>query len=256
MTISTPPLVPLYRVQLDFRTITSEVCRSFAVSHKLEFNASKTQLIRFYAPSVAPITPSIYFNSTLLSYSNQVVHLGHILTNNLNDTMDIMRVVKDLNRKANFVLCTFHAADPFVKTFLLQSYCLSLYGCCLWSLNSPSISLIEIALNKILRKIWHLPPHSHTAIVHCVAQVDTISNLLYKRFQSFLSRSLSSSSPLINTIFNESSYCIYSFTALFGHKYIRVFNNEDFCIASTIRLIRSIHGLYSPLESTIVTLSC
>ena len=128
--------------------IMLEVCRSFAVSHKLEFNASKTQLICFYAPSVAPITPSIYFNSTLLSYSNQVVHLGHILTNNLNDTMDIMRVVKDLNRKANFVLCTFHAADPFVKTFLLQSYCLSLYGCCLWSLNSPSISLIEIALNK------------------------------------------------------------------------------------------------------------
>ena len=187
--------------------IMLEVCRSFAVSHKLEFNASKTQLICFYAPSVAPITPSIYFNSTLLSYSNQVVHLGHILTNNLNDTMDIMRVVKDLNRKANFVLCTFHAADPFVKTFLLQSYCLSLYGCCLWSLNSPSISLIEIALNKILRKIWHLPPRSHTAIVHCVAQVDTISNLLYKCFQSFLSRSLSSSSPLINTIFNESSYC-------------------------------------------------
>ena len=162
--------------------IMLEVCRSFAVSHKLEFNASKTQLICFYAPSVAPVTPFIYFNSTLLSYSNQVVHLGHILTNNLNDTMDIMRVVKDLNRKANFVLCTFHAADPFVKTFLLQSYCLSLYGCCLWSLNSPSINLIEIALNKILRKIWHLPPCSHTAIVHCVAQVDTISNLLNSLF--------------------------------------------------------------------------
>ena len=84
------------------------------------------------------------------------------------------------------------------------SYCLYLYGCCLWSLNGPSISLIEIALNKILRKIWHLPPRSHTAIVYCVAQVDTISNLLNKRFQSFRSRSLSSSSPLIKTIFNES----------------------------------------------------
>ena len=152
-----------------------------------------------------------------------------------------MRVVKDLNRKANFVLCTFHAADPFVKTFLLQSYCLSLYGCCLWSLNSPSISLIEIALNKILRNIWHLPPRSHTAIVHCVAQVDTISNLLYKRFQSFLSRSLSSSSPLINTIFNESSYCIYSFTgynAFFRHKHIRVSlyrPNTQLCVISNMR---------------------
>ena len=115
-----------------------------------------------------------------------------------------------------------------------------------------ALRIHEIALNKILRKIWHLPPRSHTAIVHCVTQVDTISNLLNKRFQSFLSRSLSSSSPLIKTIFNES---IYSFTGYNGHKHIRVFNNADFCIASTIRLIRSIHGLYSPLESTIVT-SC
>ena len=105
------------------------------------------------------------------------------------------------------VYSTFHAADPLVKTFLLQCYCLSLYGCCLWSLNCPSIRLLEIALNKILRKIWHLPPRSHTAIVHCVAQVNTISNLLYQRFQSFISRALSSSSPLIRTVFNESSLC-------------------------------------------------
>ena len=181
-----------------------EICHSFALSHKLEFNANKTQLICFYAPSVPPITPSIYFNDVLLSYSNHVVHLGHLLTDSLSDTKDVMRVVKDLNRKANFMLCTFHAAYPFVKTFLLQCYCLSLYGCCLWSLNCPSIRLLEIALNKILRKIWHLPPRSHTAIVHCVAQVNTISNLLYQRFQSFISRALSSPSPLIRTVFNES----------------------------------------------------
>ena len=43
-----------------------EICHSFALSHKLEFNANKTQLICFYAPSVPPITPSIYFNDVLL----------------------------------------------------------------------------------------------------------------------------------------------------------------------------------------------
>ena len=83
--------------------------------------------------------------------------LGHILTSTLDDTADIMRVVKDINRKINSLLCLFHFVDPHVKTFLLQSYCLSLYGSCLWSLNAPSINLIEVALNKILRKIWRLP---------------------------------------------------------------------------------------------------
>lgn len=133
-----------------------QVCCSFAVSHKLEFNAGKTQLICFYGPSVRPITPSIYFNEIQLSYSDEVVHLGHILTSTLDDTADIMRAVKDMNRKVNSLLCTFHFVDPHVKTFLLQSYCLSLYGSCLWLLNAPSINLIKIALNKVLRKIWHL----------------------------------------------------------------------------------------------------
>ena len=161
-----------------------EICHSFALSHKLEFNANKTQLICFYAPSVPPITPSIYFNDVLLSYSNHVVHLGHLLTDSLSDTKDVMRVVKDLNCKANFMLCTFHAADPFVKTFLLQCYCLSLYGCCLWSLNCPSIRLLEIALNK--NTTQDMAP----SIVHCVAQVNTISNLTFSVFyleSSFIS---------------------------------------------------------------------
>ena len=56
--------------------------------------------------------------------------------------------IKDLNCKANNLHCTFHSSDPLIRTFLLRSYCLSLYGCCLWSLNSSSINVIEIALIK------------------------------------------------------------------------------------------------------------
>ena len=111
------------------------------------------------------ISPSIYFNGTQLSYSDKVIHLGHVLTSTLNDTADIMRAIKDMNRKINSLLCIFYFVDPHIKTFLLQSYCLALYGSCLWSLNAPSINLIEVALNKVLRKFWHLPPRSRTAVV-------------------------------------------------------------------------------------------
>ena len=73
---------------------------------------------------------------------SHVKHLGHILSSNLDDTLDIQRAVKDLNCKANNLLCTFHSLDPLIKTFLFRSYCLSLHGCCLWSLNSSlSMSL-------------------------------------------------------------------------------------------------------------------
>ena len=154
------------------------ICSSFAVSHKLEFNSMTTQLMCFHCPSVHPITADIYLNNIKLSFVSHVKHVGHILSSNLDDTLDIQRAVKDLNCKANNLLCTFHSLDPLIKTFLLRSYCLSLYGCCLWSLNSSSINVIEIALNKILSKIWHLHPQSHTGIVHCVSQIPTVSNML------------------------------------------------------------------------------
>ena len=182
---------------LHLRTMLN-ICSSFAVSHKLEFNSMKTQVMCFHCPSVHQITADIYLNNIKLSFVSHVKHLGHILSSNLDDTLDIQKAVKDLNYKANNLLCTFHSLDPLIKTFLFRSYCLCLYGCCLWSLNSSSINVIEIALNQILRKIWHLHPRDHTGIVHCVSQISSVSSLLYHRCTGFHSTALLSSSSLVS----------------------------------------------------------
>jgi hypothetical protein len=131
---------------------------------------------------------------------------------NLDDMQDIIRALKDINRKANSVLCKFSALDPFVKCFLIKSYCLSLYGSPLWSLSSSSIKLIEVALNKLLRKVWNLPHKSHTGIVHCTAQIPTVSNMLYDRFCSLFSCAISSYSSVVRSVFADSAQYVYSFT--------------------------------------------
>ena len=182
---------------------------------------TKTDL---YVSTLHLFAQLLHLNGTKLSYSDQVVHLGHVLTSNIDDIADIMRATKDMNRKANSPLCTFLFVLPHIKTFLLKFYCLSLYGCCLWSLNAPSIKTIEIALNKILHKIWHLPLRTHTGIVHCVAQIHTISNILHQRFQSFLFKALTSSSHLIRTIFTQSAYlgnCFTGYNNHNGHLHVR-----------------------------------
>ena len=164
------------------------ICDSYATSHGLIFNANKTQLICFRRCHALRNIP---FNNIPLSFLDEVSHLGHSLTYNLDDKQDIIRAVKHMNRKANSVLCKFSAVDPFTKCFLIKTYCLSLYGCSLWSLSSPSIRIIQAALNKLLRKVWNLPRDSHSGIVHCIAQIPAISNLLYDRFCSLFSSVLS-----------------------------------------------------------------
>ena len=79
---------------------------------------------------------------------------------NLDDREDIIRVINDINRKANFVLCKFSTADTFVKCFLLN---LTVYRCMV-SPSGHSLHLPLDALNKVMRKVWNFSNMTHTGI--------------------------------------------------------------------------------------------
>ena len=103
-----------------------------------------------------------------------------------------------------------------------------LYGCPLWALNSPSLKVIETALNKLLRKVWNLPyiQLSHGYCAFC----NTVSNLILKRFCSLYNRALSSSSYLV---YSESSKLLHSFSGynhIYGH-YNEFISSNDLYIA-------------------------
>ena len=51
-------------------------------------------------------------------------------------------------RKANCMLHTFSCCDPFTKTELFRSFCLSLYGCALWSMSATQFHSLEVTFNK------------------------------------------------------------------------------------------------------------
>ena len=192
------------------------ICCSYASHHGLKFNPEKSQLICFRLRHTRPCSANIKYNNTALLYVHEVAHLGHVLSYNLDDTPDIIRAVRDMNRKVNSILFTFSAADPFVKSFLVKTYSMVVL-CPLWALNSPSLKVIETALNKLLHKVWNLPYNSHTVIVHSVANCITVSNLIFKRFCSLYNRALSSSSYLVRFVYSESSKLLHTFNHIYGH---------------------------------------
>ena len=118
----------------------------------LKFNAAKTH---FSQHPHSQCDELFLFCGFKLSFTKEVTHLGRILTQDLDDSADISRAIRDLVRKT---LCTFSFADPFIKCTLIKSYCLSLYGS---QLSNIKILDLQIVLNKILRRIWNLPFNSH-----------------------------------------------------------------------------------------------
>ena len=190
------------------------------------------------------------FFSTTFCYHTLRASLTLVIFS-LKNWMTWMMTLKEFNCKANSILCTFHCADPVVKTFLIQSFCLSLYGGILWKLNTSGINRLEVALNKILRKIWHLPPRSHS--------VNTVKNLLYYRFLTFLKNTLSSPSPLVRSVFHDTCHLAYFFNGYnsrYGHTHLKFYNDTLYNYADTIRYVRIVHGSRTPFESLVNSLSC
>ena len=97
------------------RTMLS-ICDAFASLHGLKFNASKTQLVIYFrSRSIHPIIV------TILCLCATLIVLYTLVMYDLDDRPDISRVVKDMNCKANSILCTFKWADPFIKCKILLS---------------------------------------------------------------------------------------------------------------------------------------
>ena len=71
------------------------ICSYYARDHGLLFNPCKTQLICFRSTKSCLFLPSITFNNTVLTYSDEVIHLGHVLSFDLNNGPDILRVLRD-----------------------------------------------------------------------------------------------------------------------------------------------------------------
>ena len=175
--------------------------------------------------------------------------------------------MRSMIRKANCLfaslpLCLFasfpRVGSP-VLSRLFQSYCLSLYGSSIWSLSSSSLHNLEIAFNKILRRIWRLPNRSHTGIVHLVAKLDSLFNVTFRRSNSLLRAASECPSVLVQTVFRDASSACFSFcgyNSMFGHRHLKGYDSQYETCAAVIRAFRCLPYNNHDNEEMIRTISC
>ena len=108
------------------------------------------------------------------------------------------------------MLHLFACCDPFVKTRLFSSFCLSLYGAALWKSSDPQLKTLEVTFNNFLRKIWSLPHHSPTGLLYSTAKLQSIYNVVISISAKLLASASGSSSSLISDLFHESARCAYT----------------------------------------------
>lgn len=119
------------------------VCEEYAAAYSVKFNADKSYCIvcesRFKSKTCIPSTVSLTVNGCPIKVVDNATHLGHVISRDSDDSLDIMRCRDKLIGQINNMLCTFYQLDSVVKNQLIKSYCLSLYGCELWDFKNPNV---------------------------------------------------------------------------------------------------------------------
>ena len=109
-------------------------------------------------------------------------HLGHLLTDDLDDSDDIMKRQGDFIGQVNNVLCFFRQQASAVKYRLFCSYCTSLYGCELWQLSHNKLAdfsttwryrnlRLTLTLTKVPEKSGNCPPEPIAIYSLCYVDV-------------------------------------------------------------------------------------
>jgi len=142
-----------------------------------------------------------YIGSNLIENVSSYVHLGHVITAQLDD-FDILKRRNNYIGQVNNVACYFDKLTWRVRLKLHQSYCSSLFGCELWALISCAIERFCVACRKGLRRMMGLPYAAHSHLLPLLSNILQIFNDICRRSVKFILSCLCSGSALIHTVAN------------------------------------------------------
>jgi hypothetical protein len=181
------------------------ICDSYANDYHIVFNAKKSKCLvllpsarRFLCDFLKSCT--FYIGDKPIEFVDSFSHLGHLITNKLTDSSDILKRRCDFIGQVNNMLCYFRKLTTCVKNKLFQSYCTSLYGCELWLLTTGEIDDLCAAWRKSLRRVWNLPHTAHSYLLHMLSQCLPLFDEISRRSINFIRSCISHESSLVSYI--------------------------------------------------------
>ena len=119
-----------------------------------------------------------------------VKYLGHVISADMKDDLDIMRQCRQLYAQGNALARRFHMCSGTVKVTIFRSYCSSLYTSqLLWKYKVNSIRKLYVAYNNAFRMLFMLPRDCSASGMFAVHNVMSCSALVRKLVFVFLQES-------------------------------------------------------------------
>lgn len=95
----------------------------------------------------------------------------------------------------------------------------------------------------------------HTGILHRVAQLDSIYNIVIRRSSKLLSSALQSHSSLVREVFSQSSRFVnfsLGYNTVYGSRHMKIYKDQDNLCANFIRDVRLAPELNASLNEDVL----
>ena len=168
------------------------VCGKYGFEHDIRFNSKKSAVIICLILCKEFSYPYFVTNGESIKEVPFVKYLGHVISADMKDDLDIMRQCRQLHAQGNALARRFHMCSDNVKVPIVRSYCSPLYTSQLWwKYKINSIRKLYVSYNNAFRMLFMLPrdcSESGMFAVHnvmsCPALVRKLVFGVYKRVKA------------------------------------------------------------------------
>ncbi|XP_061729162.1 uncharacterized protein LOC133534089 [Cydia pomonella] len=179
------------------------ICEGYAEQHGLRYNATKSEILIFKARkyNLDSTMPRIMLGGVPLKVVESFKYLGHVLTGDMKDDMDLERERRAMAIRGNMVARRFARCNKQVKLTLFKAYCQTFYTCSLWAtFTQRAYNTLRVQYNNVLRMLLKLPRYCSASGMFAEARTDDFYAIRRKRIASLLTRVRGSSNSLLRTL--------------------------------------------------------
>ena len=178
------------------------ICERYADSHGLRYNVKKSEVLVFKAGTkVYPVVPQLKLCGSSLKQVTSFKYLGHWVSEDLKDNLDIERERRALAVRCNMLARRFAKCTTEVKTTLFTAYCQSFYTCSLWvNYTQRAYSALRVQFNNAFRVLMGLPRYCSASGMFANARINDFYAIMRKRCASIMRRVRVSSNSILNMI--------------------------------------------------------
>ena len=202
------------------------ICEAEAVKIDVEFNPDKSKCMLFKSLDKRfrlndGISPSITLSGNKLEFVTHFQYLGHIITEDLSETLDIDRVRRSLCKQGNMIISRFPKASGLVRLTLFRSFCLNLFGAELWSpRNESKFKAIKVIYHDIVKRLVGVQRQMNNHLVCHDFQLLTFDKLIASRKINFFNSIVCANNYLLfnlcnqvfcSDLFNDITYLLHKY---------------------------------------------